>query len=46
MLALLLIAIITRFVFLDARPMDHDESIHAFLSYDLLKNQRLSLIHI
>ncbi len=40
MLALLLIAIITRFVFLDARPMDHDESIHAFLSYDLLKNQR------
>ncbi len=35
--ALLLIALITRLVMLDARPMDHDESIHAYLSYELLK---------
>ncbi len=38
MIALLLIAVITRFYALDARPMDHDESIHAYLSYILLKN--------
>ncbi len=33
---ILVIAIATRIAFLDARPMDHDESIHAYLSYNLL----------
>jgi uncharacterized protein (TIGR03663 family) len=41
-LAVLLIATLTRFAFLDARPMDHDESVHAWLSYDLLYEQRYS----
>ena len=35
--ALLLVAILTRFVMLDSRPMDHDESIHAYLSYEILR---------
>ncbi len=37
---ILLITAITRLAFLDARPMDHDESVHAWLAYDLLKNHR------
>lgn len=36
-IAILLIAIITRLAILDARPIDHDEGIHAYLSYILLK---------
>ncbi len=38
MLALLLIALITRLYALDSRPIDHDESIHAYLSFRLLNN--------
>uniref|UniRef100_A0A7J2TLW9 TIGR03663 family protein n=1 Tax=Archaeoglobus fulgidus TaxID=2234 RepID=A0A7J2TLW9_ARCFL len=34
-IALIAIAIATRLLFLDARPMDHDESVHAWIS---LKN--------
>lgn len=34
-IALIILAIATRFAFLDARPMDHDESVHAWIS---LKN--------
>ncbi|AGK60494.1 TIGR03663 family protein [Archaeoglobus sulfaticallidus PM70-1] len=41
-LAVLAILLITRLVMLDARPIDHDESIHAFLSFDLLKQGRYS----
>jgi len=37
---ILLITALTRLAFLDARPMDHDESVHAWLSYDLLKEHR------
>ena len=37
-LALLLIAVVTRFYALDSRPIDHDESIHAYLSFRLLNN--------
>ena len=37
LLFLIILALITRFFMLDARPMDHDESIHAYLSYVLLK---------
>lgn len=39
---ILVIAIATRIAFLDARPMDHDESVHAYLSYKLLKNNMYS----
>jgi uncharacterized protein (TIGR03663 family) len=41
-LILLALTLITRIAFLDARPMDHDESVHAYLSYDLLVNHRYS----
>ncbi len=37
MLVILAVAIATRLFMLTARPMDHDESIHAYLSYILLK---------
>ncbi len=37
-LVILLIAIITRLYALDYRPIDHDESIHAYLSFRLLHN--------
>jgi len=40
LLILLIIALTTRLVFLDVRPMDHDESVHAYLSYKLLKFQQ------
>ncbi|RLI75593.1 TIGR03663 family protein [Archaeoglobales archaeon] len=36
-LVILTIALVTRIVILDARPIDHDEGIHAYLSYKLLK---------
>jgi|Deesub1362B_J571_1020462.scaffolds.fasta_scaffold00039_135 uncharacterized protein (TIGR03663 family) len=36
----LIITAVTRLAFLDARPMDHDESVHAWLAYDLLENHR------
>lgn len=39
---ILVLAIATRFIFLDARPMDHDESVHAYLSYRLLKYNEYS----
>lgn len=35
MFIILIIAIVTRLIFLDLRPMDHDESVHAWIS---LKN--------
>ncbi|MCS7118824.1 MAG: TIGR03663 family protein [Archaeoglobaceae archaeon] len=35
LIALMIFAIITRFAFLEQRPMDHDESVHAWIS---LKN--------
>ncbi len=38
LLVILIVAIATRFFMLTARPMDHDESIHAYLSYVLLKD--------
>ncbi len=38
LLLILLIALITRVYMLTARPVDHDESIHAYLSYILLKD--------
>ncbi|RLI80635.1 TIGR03663 family protein [Archaeoglobales archaeon] len=38
LIAILLIALITRLVILDARPIDHDEGIHAYLSYILLRD--------
>jgi len=38
----LVIAIASRLIFLDARPMDHDESVHAYLSYRLLKHNEYS----
>ena len=38
LLLIVLLSLITRFFILDARPMDHDESIHAYLSYILMKN--------
>ncbi len=38
LLVILMIAIVTRLYMLTARPMDHDESIHAYLSYVLLKD--------
>jgi len=38
LIAILLIALITRVWMLTARPVDHDESIHAYLSYILLKD--------
>jgi len=37
LLLLLTVAVITRFYMLTARPMDHDESIHAYLAYVLMK---------
>ncbi|MBO8183556.1 MAG: TIGR03663 family protein [Archaeoglobus sp.] len=39
---ILLITAVTRLAFLDARPIDHDESVHAWLAYDLLKEHRYS----
>ncbi|AIY89955.1 flippase activity-associated protein Agl23 [Geoglobus acetivorans] len=41
-IVLLILAVVTRFYALDARPMDHDESIHAYLSYVLLKDHTYS----
>ena len=38
LLIILAVAIATRLFMLTARPMDHDESIHAYLSYILLKD--------
>lgn len=40
LIVLLILALSTRLVFLDARPMDHDESVHAYLSFKLLKFQQ------
>ncbi len=37
-LLIAVLAVFTRFYELDARPMDHDESIHAYLSYILMKD--------
>lgn len=34
-IAIIILAIVTRFAFLDVRPMDHDESVHAWIA---LKN--------
>lgn len=42
LITLIVIAVATRFFTLDSRPMDHDESIHAYLSYVLLKNHAYS----
>ncbi|HID42258.1 MAG TPA: TIGR03663 family protein [Archaeoglobaceae archaeon] len=39
---ILIIAIGTRLILLDVRPMDHDESVHAYLSYRLLKYNQYS----
>ena len=39
---ILLLTAVTRLAFLDARPMDHDESVHAWLAYDLLTEHRYS----
>jgi len=36
--ALMLLALLTRVVILDARPMDHDEGVVAYLTYQLFKN--------
>ncbi|RLI88812.1 MAG: TIGR03663 family protein [Archaeoglobales archaeon] len=33
---ILLICLVTRLVALDVRPMDHDESVHAWIAYQLL----------
>jgi uncharacterized protein (TIGR03663 family) len=39
LILLLITALLTRFVWLDVRPMDHDESVHAWIAlYDVLKN--------
>ncbi len=38
LIIVLALAIATRLFMLTARPMDHDESIHAYLSYILLKD--------
>jgi len=38
MALVLLVCIATRFYALDARPMDHDESVHAWIAYQLLIN--------
>jgi uncharacterized protein (TIGR03663 family) len=38
LLVILAIALVTRLFMLDVRPMDHDESVHAYLSYVLLKH--------
>lgn len=38
LMALLIIAAITRFYALTDRPMDHDESVHAYLSYVFMKS--------
>lgn len=38
LIALLIIAAITRFYALTDRPMDHDESVHAYLSYVFMKS--------
>ncbi len=37
---ILIVALATRLFMLDARPMDHDESIHAYLSFELLTEHR------
>ncbi len=34
----IIVALVTRLFMLTARPMDHDESIHAYLSYVLLRD--------
>ncbi len=39
---ILVIAVATRIAFLDARPLDHDESVHAYLSYKLLNYNQYS----
>lgn len=39
---ILVIAVATRIAFLDVRPMDHDESVHAYLSYKLLEYNQYS----
>lgn len=39
---ILIVALATRLFMLDARPMDHDESIHAYLSFKLLTEHRYS----
>lgn len=41
-IAILIIAVATRLYMLDDRPMDHDESIHGYLSYILMKDHRYS----
>ena len=41
-IAILIIAVATRLYMLDDRPMDHDESIHGYLSYILMKEHRYS----
>ncbi|AKG90843.1 TIGR03663 family protein [Geoglobus ahangari] len=41
-IAFLLIALVTRLYMLDDRPMDHDESIHGYLSYILMKDHSYS----
>ncbi|WP_456368713.1 flippase activity-associated protein Agl23 [Geoglobus sp.] len=41
-IVILLIAVATRLYMLDDRPMDHDESIHGYLSYILMKDHRYS----
>ncbi|MEM2346499.1 MAG: TIGR03663 family protein, partial [Archaeoglobaceae archaeon] len=33
LIAILTIAVVSRLVFLDLRPMDHDESVHAWFAY-------------
>ncbi len=38
LMMILAVAVATRLFMLTARPMDHDESIHAYLSYVLLKD--------
>ncbi len=38
LIVLLVVAIATRLFMLTARPVDHDESIHAYLSYVLMKD--------
>ncbi len=42
LIVLAIIAILLRFYAVDARPMDHDESIHGYLSYILMKDKTYS----
>ena len=37
-IVLMLVALLTRIIILDARPMDHDEGVVAYLTYQLFKN--------